>query len=163
MNYRLYIPLGASIGMGANILSKTQDEKKAIVYAGLVFLVVWILTRTIDREVKTALDRPEYVNVSPDVAGQIDQGFDPTKWTDRLKEDIYEVWGARDAELYKSLITMSNASLTKIYNDWNKRYFHKDNESLTTAIAGELTALLSMTAANNMNALVDKLRQIGLN
>lgn len=86
-------------------------------------------------------------------------GFDPTPITDALKADIYS-YGTRDSSPYQAALKLSNAQLGEVYNDWNKRYYRKDKETLLQAIKGEFSFWASTTVP--MELLVEKLQQMGL-
>jgi hypothetical protein len=81
---------------------------------------------------------PDEVELPPDTQPGGATNFNPGPVTDAIYRDIYS-WGLRSTQPYRDALNLSNSQLVAVYNDWNKRYFQKDKETLPQAIAGERT------------------------
>ena len=78
---------------------------------------------------------PDEVKLPPDTqSGSGD--FNPGPYTDDVKKEIY-AWGFRDSTPLEKINALSNSAFVAVYNDWNKRYFTKDNETLVQAVEKE--------------------------
>ncbi len=81
--------------------------------------------------------RPEDVVLPPDNQGSGNTDtFSPAPYTDAIKDEIYS-WGFRDATPLEDINSLSNSKFVAVYNDWNKRYYGKDKETLVGAIKKE--------------------------
>lgn len=66
--------------------------------------------------------------------------FNPKPYTDDLQANIY-AWNEevplRDTTLYENLYNLSDTEFKLVAQDWNKRYYAKDKETLRMAIFKE--------------------------
>jgi hypothetical protein len=68
-----------------------------------------------------------------------DQTFNPGKYTDIVYNQVYGfIMFAHNNELLQSVANLSDSQLVAVYNDWSKRYFEKDKETMTQALEGEV-------------------------
>jgi hypothetical protein len=81
--------------------------------------------------------------------------------TDDLKEDIYS-WFTRDSAPYVELMGLSDTDFVRVYNDWNARYYSKDNQTLKQAIEGEFLSSTSFTFYNLKPQLMERFSRLGL-
>lgn len=81
--------------------------------------------------------------------------------TDALKEDIYS-WFTRDSAPYVELMGLSDTDFVRVYNDWNARYFSKDNQTLKQAIEGEFLSSTSFTFYNLKPQLMERFQRLSL-
>lgn len=67
--------------------------------------------------------------------------FNPGPYTDAIFNDIDEIFGFHSSVPYEALNKLSNSGLVAVYNDWNRRYYSKDNETIVQAIQGEIAII----------------------
>lgn len=107
---------------------------------------------------------PDPVALPEDAGGESGAQLSSTaieKLTDEIHEDIYD-WWTRNSEPYVKLLALSNTDFVRVYNDWNARYFKKDNETLKVAIEGEKFSVTSFTFANIKDDLMNRFTALGL-
>lgn len=133
---------------------------KNILYACLgiiaIALFIYIMGR---RSIKK--QAPKDVKLPADTQGvNVPKNWNPGPFTDALEQEIYG-HGLRDAQPYNDVLALSNSQLAAIHNDWNKRYYTEDNETLRTAIEAEKTTWnYSWTTASG--AVIERLKSLGL-
>ena len=82
--------------------------------------------------------RPKEVKLPADLDEDSGKYWNPGPITDGLYEDIYAgPFSTRNVKPYRDALQLSNSKLAAVMNDWNRRYFKKDNETLSDAISGE--------------------------
>lgn len=159
--FNTVLPL-AAMGLAYYFGSKgKKSQNEILVLVAVVGLLSWICARSISKQLIALSEAPEHVNVDPDAAGTIDEDFDPTQLTNKLKDDIYG-WGFRDGDLYAELAALSNANLMKVYNDWTDRYYSEDNETMVEAMEGENYGITSSYTYNAEN-IINRLKGMGAN
>lgn len=68
--------------------------------------------------------------------------WDPAPLTDTLYADIYSSWVTpRNKEPYELLLAINDEKFKMVHNDWLKRFFDKDQETLKVAISNEQTSI----------------------
>lgn len=138
-----------------------KDGKKlneALLIMAIIFIAVYAITSQVTKFATSWFERPEHVNVKPDVATEIDKDFNPMPWVDRLFKDIDCIFCFRDAELYAQLTTMNNASLTMINNAFNEKYYTRWDQSLVQAMEGE--AYGNLATGGNARSVLERLKKI---
>lgn len=88
------------------------------------------------------------------------KGWNVGNYTDALHKDIYS-YGMRNDKIWLDTVILSNSQLGAIYNDWNKRYYSKDKETITQAISGEWA--IAPKVQNAMTTIVKRLESLGFN
>jgi hypothetical protein len=86
--------------------------------------------------------------------------FNPGPYTDALHSDITTLL-PHDSQPYKDVLALSNTQIVAIHNDWNRRYFNEEKETLRQAISAEYSAW-NYSWWSVAGALVDRLRSLGL-
>lgn len=107
---------------------------------------------------------PQEVKLPSDTQNQNRQEnptFNPGPYTDAIYQDIYEVLGMHNKAPYVELLKLSNTELVAVYNDWNKRYYSKDKETIVQAIKGEWT-IWNFESDIRMKSVVDRYNALGL-
>lgn len=84
-----------------------------------------------------------------------------TAITDSLYDDIYSIW-TRDSQPYIDLMALSDTDFVRVYNDWNARYYSKDQQTLKQAIDGEWLSATSFTFYNLKPQLMQRFSRLGL-
>lgn len=62
--------------------------------------------------------------------------FNPKPFTDDMYQAVYGYVNS-DQKPYENLMSLDDTQFTMVAEDWNKRYFSKDKETLRQAIYGE--------------------------
>jgi hypothetical protein len=111
-------------------------EYKNIVIALIVTVIIVLIIYFVGKRAGK-----KYIPSSVDLPSDTPTGgnytFNPGPYTDALYQDIYEKVGLRNKQAYTDFLNLGNSQIVAVYNDWNKRYYSEDNETLTQAIDGE--------------------------
>lgn len=86
---------------------------------------------------KGKLWRPDDVKLPPDTQPGGATNFNPGPYTEAVWKDLDCIFCTHDAAPYEALMKLSNSQLVSVYNDWNKRYFNKNNETIIQAMNGD--------------------------
>lgn len=91
---------------------------------------------------KNKVAKPEKIPVPPDLDPNAGGNWNPGPVTDALYDEIYRwpVW-TRDNKPFAVANALNDTRLAMVINDWNRRYFTKDKETLFEAIKGERDSL----------------------
>lgn len=89
------------------------------------------------------------------------KNFNPGTYTDAVKDELYG-FGFRSAGPYNELLTLSNSQFVAVYNDWNKRYFEKHNETLPGAIKAEMGTVWNYSWVTAVGAVLERCSKLGL-
>jgi len=130
----------------------------ALVVTVIIVLIIYFVGKRAGKQYT-----PSEVELPPDVPTGGNYTFNPGPYTDALHEDINEMWGLRDKKAYTNLLNLGNSQLIAIYNDWNKRYYSEDNETLTQAISGEYFGISVYDWRPIVTQLLDRLKALNLN
>tara|TARA_R110000824_G_scaffold284734_1_gene472973 strand:+ start:4741 stop:5175 length:435 start_codon:yes stop_codon:yes gene_type:complete len=84
---------------------------------------------------------------------------DIRSYSDLLYQDMTEIWGTRNMEVYIDLLAEDDGILTGVYNDFNSQYAELDEGSLTQWIQDEV--FIGSNQQVTKDALLS--RMIGLN
>lgn len=127
----LLLPTILATVAGVLAFRKKGAEYRILIVAVLgTFIVAYILTTQITKIIASA--PPSSV---PDMPGA--ENYDGTPLAKKLYDDIYEIFGFHDFDIYRELADLTDAQLIKVYNAWNKNFYAEDKETLPVAIAGE--------------------------
>ena len=107
-------------------------------------------------------ETPKEVPLPIDTQGGNVTTFNPGPLTDALHDDINEIFGIRNIEPYRELLTISNSQLVAVYNDWNQRYYAEDSRTLPQAIKHEMTSLFSFTWPTLAETVLDRFKSLNL-
>jgi hypothetical protein len=121
----------------------------------VVLIIYWRGKKAGERET------PKEVPLPTDTQGG-NVTFNPGALTDALHDDINEMFGIRDIEPYRELLTISNSQLVAVYNDWNNRYYLDDNRTLPQAIKHEMTSLFSFTWPTIAETVLERFKSLNL-
>jgi hypothetical protein len=93
------------------------------------------------------------------INNQANTSWNPGTITDSLYNDISCIVCIRNNKAYEDFVSLSNSQVVAVHNDWNKRYFSKDKETLHQAIDGEYSV---GEGSGLMKAATDRLQSLGL-
>lgn len=96
---------------------------------------------------------PGKVDLPPDTQPGGATNFEPGPYTEAIWKDLDCVFCTHDSAPYEALMRLSNSQLVSIYNDWNARYFKKNNETLIQAIEADFTVWNSTWATTASNVI----------
>ena len=128
------LPLAATVGIGFYAHKQGKDYKFVGITAAITFLLLYIVTSQFTRQV--LLSGPSAV---PTGGGCDD--FDPTPYTDAIQDDIYSLFSFRQTQPYKKLLSLADCQVISVWNDWNRRYYDLDQETLRVAMSNEKTGI----------------------
>jgi hypothetical protein len=115
---------------------QTKEFKIAIIVIILIAFVVYIINKippSLTGGTKSFLGYQNQNGQLIPVQGQ----YNPQPLTDRIRADIYNKVGLRDWTAYEELASLDDARFFMVCEDWNKRYYNEDKESLRKAMEGE--------------------------
>jgi hypothetical protein len=101
-------------------------------------------------------------DTQPINGGGVSTSFNPGPYTDAIASDVYDFFSLHSSQPYNDVLALSNTQVVAIYNDWNKRYFSKHNETLPAAIKAESTGW-NYSWVTATGALITRLTKLGLN
>ena len=134
---------------------------KVYIIVGLIIIAVLLAVFFIGKY-KGKQYTPDKVALPADMQGlNVPANWSPATTTDSLYNDLYTVVGFHSSQPYQDALELSNSQLVAVHNDWNKRYFSKDKQTLSQAIQADYSIWNSAWSATS-NALVQKLRNLGL-
>lgn len=108
--------------------------------------------------------RPETVILPPDTQPGGATTFDASSYTDAIHTDVTCYACLHSSAPYADANALSNSQIVAIYNDWNKRYYQEDNETIVQAIKGERDTFgLNFAWQYNAGTLVSRFQSLGLN
>ena len=158
----------------ANPVLKVYTQLPTGIKAAIILILLgigFILSLKIFKYVKNYMAQPGNVKPPFDIEtnqngndgnGSEQTAFEPKPFTDAIYNDIYENIGVRNTAAYTDLLNLSNTNLVQVYNDWTHRYFNKEGETLTAAIAGEWGFWYN-SFATVRDTLVSKLKALNCN
>lgn len=134
------------------------------IIAGAILLIALILYLVFRAGKKY---RPSTVILPPDTQPGGITTFNPGTYTDALYNDIVCWFCTRDIAAWQDLLELSNSQIVAVYNDWNKRYYEKDKQTLVQALKGEYTTSIIFGTALDWKDLADtvvaRFQSLGLN
>jgi len=134
---------------------------KVYIIVGLIVLAI-VLAIFFFGRYKGKQYTPDTVQLPPDTQGlSTPSNWNPGTITDALHADLYSVFALRNYQIYDDTAALSNSQLVAVHNDWNKRYFNEEKETLRQAIDAEVTAFDTGLRAR-MNIVKDRLKTLGL-
>lgn len=105
--------------------------------------------------------KPDKVKLPGDThPGQEGKDWSPGPVTDAVKNLIYS-WVGRNVEPLSNLLELSNTQFVAVWNDWNKRYYKLDDETLKTALEGE-NYLPGSPLATTRAAVLNRITKLNL-
>lgn len=108
--------------------------------------------------------RPSTVILPPDVQPGGATTFDPSTYTNAIHTDVTCYFCMHDSTPYADANALSNSQLVAIYNDWNKRYYEEDSETIVQAIKGERDTFgLNYAWQYIAGTLISRYESLGLN
>jgi hypothetical protein len=138
-------------------LAKYKTVIGIVVSIIIIITVIYILGR---RSIKKQI--PKDVELPSDTQAGGQTNFNPGPFTDAVYEDITEIIGTRDSVPYQNLLGLSNSQLVAVYNDWNQRYYSKVKQTLTQAIADEMT-IWNYSWVTVAGTLIERLKGLNCN
>lgn len=130
-------------------------KNKKYILIGVVVLVVGYY---IYRQGKKYV--PKDVVLPPDIQPGGATNFNAGSFTDAVYDDVYCYFCLHSATPYNNILTLSNSELVAVYNDWNKRYFSKDNETLVAALLKESS--INQIWLNAVKNVIERYKSLGL-
>lgn len=104
---------------------------------------------------------PKTVTLPGDIIGPGGNQFNPGPYTDGMYNDIYGgLFTPRDSTPYANALNLSDSQLVAVYNDWNNRYWAKDNETIIDALNGEHLAFMSTSFRDLRDQLVSRFQKL---
>lgn len=103
---------------------------------------------------------PKDVVLPPDIQPNGASNYNPGTITDRIYNDINCVFCLHTSAPYDEALKLSNSQLVSVWNDWNKRYWKKNKETLSAALLGESS--INQIWGNVTKTLVDRYKSLGL-
>lgn len=145
-------PLALAGYVGYFQYKKDRDNLQllAIWAIGTYLLALWIVPK-ITGELKGLMTKPPHIEAGAEITPKIRQ------YTDSLDQDIYEKWGTRNSAIYATVAVLPNADLSAIYNDWQERYYSKDNQTLVQAMEDET---YYFETKKNANTIISRLKTL---
>lgn len=90
--------------------------------------------------------------------------FNPGTYTDAIHTDITCYFCVHSSTPYADANALSNSQIVAIYNDWNKRYFEEDKETIVQAIKKERDTFgLNFAWQYSAGTLITRFESLGLN
>lgn len=154
-----FVPIAVAGVAGYTAYRKNVRWQMLLVVVGLAWLLTWVLSRQATKIVTDVADRPKVVPAPQDGVNTV---FDAGTWAAQLRDDLYTVFRFRDSGLYAQLVTMSDAQLTAIGNEFNRRYYSEHKENLVQAMKAEQWGndWFSNVAANAQQ-IINRLQRLG--
>ena len=124
-----------------------MNNKTLAIIFGLIllFIVIFFIGKSYGKN-ESPNEIPDQSDLNPDGYGKTNNSgqtskttFDPTFYTDDLWNSIdgVNVLGLRRSEPYINFYGLSSTNFAKVLNDWDKRYYSKNHETLYTALRNE--------------------------
>lgn len=131
-NINVIIPLAVAGYVSYSQFQKNKDYKKTAIIGLVIFIVIWAITASITSGIKRKKDTELITNVPPD------PNYNPAPIAQALYQDINEVFGFRNKQIYKDLAALTDAQFVAVAKYWNDNYYSKGNQTLKQAINDEV-------------------------
>lgn len=171
-NIDIIVPTLGAGGLLYHFIKKGEDEKKAVIYAVIGFVLLYIITTRITKSLRLSLNKPDEVErVNPwEEAGKHTpaDSFDPIYWSDRLYQDLkgnkFSFFGVNeDTELYRTIELMSNDQLIQIANQFNLDYYSELRKTIVGALESEDFSNMFTGTADRVKSIIKRLRNLKFN
>ena len=129
------------------------------VIGGIIGLILLII---IYKAIKKSGAKAHQVGLPSDIVGQelTQEEIDYLRaFAENLHQDIFEIWGVRDTELYQELSLLSDTKLVALSNIYNAMYEKDDEETFYVALDNEVFAFSTST---KVDTVLKRLRDLGV-
>lgn len=151
-NINIILPLGLASYVAWTQYQKKTDPKRIAMISGVLLLVSYAIVSSITGAIKKTQDTDLLNNVPNDPT------YNPAPLAQAFYQDIYEVFGFRNKQIYYDLAGLTDAQFVSVCRYWNDNFYSKDSETLKQAINGEVLGIELAGTLTNINRRFENLK-----